>query len=232
MQRRHVGDQQRDLLRAAGSDGEAPSFDRGEVLANTVHLNDGCAGGDQRAVEGHGVVKRDGAVEREFHHGSGAAADEEDAECAFGRVAAEGIQHGKSRGRARERGCVGIGMATREELNGCRQIGRTLSGCDEYALQVAGWRKRQPRQQGMEHGGGSLADGKNADPLQTIERNDVVRAQHQASASSVGVDVHDAAERSLDAAVCEHLVEDAACEFFQGCHAGNAPLAGLWCLGR
>src|SRR6185312_3929777 len=109
----------------------------GKVLADTVDLDNICAGVNERLMEGDSVGKRDVWVERELHHGGGAAGDEEEGESFIGRGVRNLVKGTERGGCSGERFCVGERMAAGEEFNPWRQICRS-PWRDEHTREIAG----------------------------------------------------------------------------------------------
>ena len=55
MRGRDVGYEERNCAGVAGGEGEAATFDRGEMLADAVDFDDGCAAMNEGLMEGNGV---------------------------------------------------------------------------------------------------------------------------------------------------------------------------------
>ncbi len=124
---RHVGQQQGDFGRVRRGDGQAPAFDRGEVLAQGVDFADGRARSQQGLVEGHGVFEAELRVEGQVEHGRAAAGDEEEDEGIFAGLFEQ-----------RERGAGG-GEGV---LVGQRMAALEVAECASCACWAAGWCSR------------------------------------------------------------------------------------------
>src|SRR6202012_4766704 len=83
---RHIGQQQRELLRLGRGQRQPSPFDRRKIFANRVDFGDRGSAGDQGFVESDSVVERDVAIARQLHHRGPAAADEEENKRVFLRV--------------------------------------------------------------------------------------------------------------------------------------------------
>ena len=76
----NVGDEESALRGLSGKRGKAAAFDRGEVLAQRVHVGDAEAGVHEGAMEVGCLFDGDGFVDGKLHHRGGAAADQEEDE--------------------------------------------------------------------------------------------------------------------------------------------------------
>ncbi|MCY1233854.1 hypothetical protein D9M72_464120 [compost metagenome] len=103
---RHVGNQQVQHLRGVARGGQPAALDRGQVAAHAVHLGDGRARLEQRAVHLLLVVERD-AGQRQWQQRRAAAGDQADHEVVLAETghqfqhAARGGQPGIVRHRVR-----------------------------------------------------------------------------------------------------------------------------------
>ena len=141
------------------------------MLANAVDLGDRRPAVDQLAVERNRIGERDARVERQLHHGRGAAADQEQTQGGLAIIrssrASEEVQ---SRARSRKGGLIGKRVATGKELEFQWQARRPFTR-DQHPRNRAPHRQGQTTEQRAQHLRRRLANSHDAEVLEMAERD-------------------------------------------------------------